>query len=241
MSLSQKELAVFAGGAITVRECCKPKALLNIDCDRTILETFLEHLPENSFSKVHLLIERDRLDEFEYISDWGMNNLNLQIRLVLTETGSSTEEKLVKFLSSGIDNRIVISYPDVFSSAQFWCCNDEIPEDKILVTAVPITSRFPRILCSPFESVVKGVSAYQAKVPANPHHVFSGRFEGDAFFIKESLDEYRRAEGHVNDLEVGFFDWLAARKFLISKIYLGPWFVADGPRDYDSICEFIRR
>ena len=241
MSFSQKELVLFAGGTVTVREYIKPKALLNIDCDRTILETFLEHLPKNSFSKIHLLIEVDRLDEFEYIANWGMKNLNLKIQLTLTETGSSTEEKLVKFLSSGTDNRLVISYPDVFSSAQFWSSNDEIPEDKILVTVVPITSRFPRVLFSPFESLVKGVSAYQAKVPANPHHVFSGRFEGDALCIKENLNEYRKTEGHVNNLEVGFFDWLAARKSLISKIYLGPWFVADGPRDYHSICEFIRR
>ena len=80
MSFSQKELVLFAGGTVTVREYIKPKALLNIDCDRTILETFLEHLPKNSFSKIHLLIEVDRLDEFEYIANWGMKNLNLKLQ-----------------------------------------------------------------------------------------------------------------------------------------------------------------
>jgi hypothetical protein len=240
MNLDQKELVLFAGGSLLREDSFRPKALHQIDENRKIIEAFLGHLPKNIFSKIYILIEDNRLDEFEYISNWGLKNLKLEIQLVATKNGSTTEEKLIKFLSRKIDGRLVFSYPDIFADEVFWSPSEEILEDKVSITITPLVSRFPRVYSSPFANIVKGVSAYQAKVPANPHYIFAGRFESNVLYLRNKLDEYLKSESKTGNLEVGFFDWLAAQKSLIQTVYLDSWFIADGPRDYNSIINFLR-
>ena len=235
MKKNDIDLVLFCGGSMKFENSELPKPLHIINSDKTILQYFIENLPKDYFRKITLLVERSWVKSFQKI----ISNYLIDISIFQVNDHSLTVEKLFEYLINNHHQKSIFSYPDIFSEESFWKYQDH-SSGSILMTKRPLSSRFPRVFSSPFDDVIKGVSDYESKIPANPHFIFAGKFQAENNSLKSYLNDFLTSDHLDKRLEVGFFDWLASKRLLVSNTYIDKWTIADGPRDYKEILNFKR-
>ncbi|MAY91229.1 MAG: hypothetical protein CMN00_08695 [Rickettsiales bacterium] len=193
------------------------------DGNELILDNY-RHI-EKYFDKITYVVEHDEIDLYKEIL--SKSNLDAQILKVKNET--STLQKLRNACDLMDEEYASFSYPDIFCSKNFW----SISKDKdFTISRVSISSRFPRIYSDIFTNVVKGISNYQSRVPANPHYIFGGKFDFNVEQLKKFIIDFKIEN---KNLEIDFLDELALKKTIHLKTIFEEWFNIDSDRDYSNM------
>lgn len=193
------------------------------DSNELILDNY-RHI-QKYFDKITYVVEYDEIDLYKEIL--SESNLDAQILKVKNET--STLQKLRNACDLMDEEYASFSYPDIFCSKNFW----SISKDKdFTISRVSISSRFPRIYSDIFTNVVKGISNYQSRVPANPHYIFGGKFDFNVEQLKKFILDFKIEN---KNLEIDFLDELALKKTIHLKTIFEEWFNIDSDRDYTNM------
>lgn len=227
-------LVLFCGGESQRFTENVPKPLLKLN-DKEIIINYLEQLNFSIFNRTILLVEENWVKKFNALVT-GYKN----VEVFEVKNSSSTLQKLKKFIDEYNDHSeyTIFSYPDIFVAKSYWKQSNK-STNKVVISQKPLTSRFPRIFTSPFNNKVKGVSDYNSKVPANPHYIFAGKFYSNTKFLQNMLETFLSKNDYDN-LEVSFFDWLAANGSLVSESYIDEWIICDSARDFKEINDLIK-
>lgn len=223
-------LFLFCGGLFFDGKSYRPKPLMLINGQDTLLEKYLLRLPSNKWDKILLLVENDFTHEFRELIK--KMNFPFEISLLECKNGSSTFEKFkVSILNSEFDIG-TYSYPDIFVENEYW---EDAVCDDMTITKVVSKSRFPKISEDIFSNVVRGVTLHSSNVPANPHYIYGGKFVGSRKKIEEYLTKYLDCSNIDAMFEVDFLNFLAKNKVLTSSIYYGNWHLFDNNRDLNGL------
>ncbi len=193
------------------------------DGNELILDNY-RHI-QKYFDKITYVVEHDEIDLYKEIL--SKSNIDAQILKVKNET--STLQKFRNACDLMDEEFASFSYPDIFCSKNFW----SISKDKdFTISRVSISSRFPRIYSDIFTNVVKGISNYQSRVPANPHYIFGGKFDFNVEQLKKFIQDFKIEN---KNLEIDFLDELALKKTIHLKTIFEEWFNIDSDRDYSNM------
>lgn len=202
----------------------KSKPLQKFGGKNELIISHLDHI-KNYFDKISYLVEKDEVSIFSKLLKKVVKNP----KIIEVKNSSSTIEKLKESMKHMKEEYACVSYPDIFCDSNFW----EISKmNDFTVSRVSISSRFPRIYSDIFTDVVKGVSNYQSKVPANPHFIYGGKFDFKVSEMKKFLKVFN---SEIKDFEIDFLDSLAQENTLIAKTIYGDWFHIDSDRDYSNM------
>ena len=175
------------------------------DGNELILDNY-RHI-EKYFDKITYVVEHDEIDLYKEI----LSKFNLDAQILKVKNETSTLQKLRNACDLMDEEYASFSYPDIFCSKNFW----SISKDKdFTISRVSISSRFPRIYSDIFTNVVKGISNYQSRVPANPHYIFGGKFDFNVEQLKKFILDFKIEN---KNLEIDFLDELALKKTIHLK------------------------
>ncbi|MDC1082116.1 hypothetical protein OAQ53_03440 [Gammaproteobacteria bacterium] len=193
------------------------------DSNELILDNY-RHI-QKYFDKITYVVEHDEIDLYKEI----LSESNLEAQILKVKNETSTLQKLRNACDLMDEEYASFSYPDIFCSKNFW----SISKDKdFTISRVSISSRFPRIYSDIFTNVVKGISNYQSRVPANPHYIFGGKFDFNVEQLKKFILDFKIEN---KNLEIDFLDELALKKTIHLKTIFEEWFNIDSDRDYTNM------
>lgn len=217
---------LFCGGNKNYKNG-KSKPLQKFGNDRELLLIHYEHI-KIFFDHITYIVEEDEINLFsDVLSDQGNN-----ISIFKVNKNTTTLQKLNEVTKIMSEDYASFSYPDIFCGSSFW----KISKDNdFTINKVSISSRFPRIYSDIFTDTVKGISNYQAQVPANPHYIFGGKFD---FYVKELKNHLLEFDIGNKNLEVDFLDNLALVNTIYTKTIYDEWFNIDSDRDFFNMMSF---
>lgn len=233
-------LYLFSGGP-AYDGVGRPKPLMKIRQDRSLLVHFLLHLKQQRASlpqSVTLLCD----DDHEAALRAELEPLSYPVPIYVRACGkqASTFEKFSKALLEAADRQglIQFGYPDIF----FF---DESPELKnqtvdsdslVHISAAPLTSRFPRLIVDLYNNKVKGISNYSSPVPSNPLCVFGGDLWGRVDQLQKLTEEFRLEAAMASpSLEYDFFFWLINQDKMRCVMHYGERLWIDSTRDINQL------
>jgi NDP-sugar pyrophosphorylase family protein len=231
-------LFLFCGGERTYNGERSPKPLIRLANKKTLLETYLYTLC-SKFDDIRLIVEKKHSEQFKKALTElpKLNSSKLEIFVVENET--STFQKFEAVMDESRFKDACFSYPDIFTDASFW---NDLSFAELFITTTPVRTRFPRVYSSPFNNIVKGVSRYTSRMPANPHLIFAGTFGGSYDNIKNALDSFTTNLDKASvSFEVDFLDYCAGAGLLRYRDYYDSWVIADSERDYEQIIGMLSR
>lgn len=225
-------LFLFCGGERTYNGERIPKPLIRLANKKTLLETYLGTVVDK-FDDIRLIVEKKHSNLFKQILNESTNLKGCRIEIVLTENDTCTFQKFETVIEASTFDSACFSYPDIFTDSSFW---SELSFSNLFITTTPVRTRFPRVYSSPFNDIVKGVSRYASRMPANPHLIFAGTFGGSYGDIKSALNAFSaNLEKNKLSFEVDFLDYCAGAGLLKYRDYYDNWVIADSERDYEQI------
>lgn len=231
---------LFCGGPAIDNEG-RPKPLMKISEDRSLLVHFLLYLKHNRQvmpASVTLLCD-DPQKEFIKAD---LSNLSYPVPIHILACGQqpNTFEKLCCALNANTDRKglVQFGYPDIFSFDEFM----EPKEDAITldpsvhISVAALTSRFPRLIVDLYSNKVRGISNYSSPVPSNPLHVFGGDLWGRIDQLIQLIEEFRhQAPTPTPNLEYDFFFWLINNDKMHSVMLYGERLLVDSIRDVSQL------
>jgi len=229
-------LVLFCGGPAIYRNL--PKPLQTLHTGETLLERYLKHIEPNAPKRIILLVDQffeknflDIIINIDYLSD---------ISIITCPDHCSTFTKLQVMMENCpiTEGSIMLSYPDifVFEKLQVPMTDDPYLHEKVFISNVAISSRFPRLVVDPYVGKVRGISKHISAMPSNPLHIYGGhliaRIELLRNLIKEFLSEVSIEEP---SLEFDLFFWLINTNRMLSFPIYGQWIQADSPREIEEL------
>ncbi len=233
-------LFLFCGGPAIYGEGV-PKPLMKVSEGCTLLMYFLSHLVERNTplpSSIHLLCDEGQKTAFEN----EVQKFVAPVPICVEEcsASASTFEKFEHALANVSDQHawVQFGYPDIFffgENAQPYF-DVEASNACVQISAVPLTSRFPRLFVDIYNNQVKGISNHTAPVPANPMHVFGGDLWGKCAELMALVKEFKAtANIEQPSLEYDFFFWLINQKKMKSVLLYGERLWVDSNRDIQKL------
>ena len=240
------ESFLFCGGP-SIKGENLPKPLLKVRPDQTLLSCFLAHLVEHrqlSPDCVTLLCDTGQEQLFE--DEVAKSSYPFNVRVQACGSQASTFDKLETALNRLDDTRSTVhfGYPDIFFFG------NPIDFEKkslgsgapVMITAAPLTSRFPRLVVDIYTNEVKGISNYSAPFPANPMYVFGGDLWGCGKELLHLVREFKLDTNRINvTLEYDFFFWLINHKKMRCVMLVGERVWVDSDRDIRNLQVMLGR
>jgi hypothetical protein len=227
-----KTLFLFCGGERTYNGERSPKPLIRLANKKTLLETYLFTLG-SEFDDIRFIVEKKHSEQFKRVLTELPKSNNCELEVFLVENETSTFQKFGAVIDESSFENACFSYPDIFTDPSFW---NDLSFSELFITTTPVRTRFPRVYSSPFNNIVKGVSRYTSRMPANPHLIFAGTFGGSYNNIKNALNLFAtNLDGASVSFEVDFLDYCAGAGLLRYKDYYDSWVIADSERDFENI------
>jgi hypothetical protein len=199
----------------------KSKPLQKFVADKELVLIHYEHI-KSYFNKITYIVEENEISLYSEI----LANLGNNVHIFRANNHTTTLQKLYEVTNIMSEEFASFSYPDIFCGKDFWQISKE---QSFTISRVSIKSRFPRIFSDIFTENVKGISNYQAQVPANPHYIFGGKFD---FNVKELQSCLSGFDIQNKNLEIDFLDDLALAKTIYAKTVFDDWFNIDSDRDF---------
>jgi hypothetical protein len=241
------ELFLFCGGVAMDQEG-RPKPLMKLHDGRSLIAHFLSFFTAqngNPPKKITLLCD----DGQKTLYEAELKKTQVLCSIAIQECGknSTTFEKFSCALRAldmeHVRSFIHFSYPDIFffgESSEPSISSLE-SETALIISAAPLTSRFPRLSIDPYSNEVKGISNYNSPVPANPMHVFGGDIWGRAEKLIELIGEFsaQHAETLKPSLEYDFFFWLVNEKKVRCVMKHGERLLVDSFRDVQKLMTLL--
>jgi hypothetical protein len=233
-------LYLFCGGPAIDAEG-RPKPLMKISDHRSLLVHYLAYLKHHRQAmptRVTLLC--DDHQEAAIKADIGDLWYPVPIHIMPCGQQPNTFEKFCHALhQSAVGEELVqFGYPDIFSF-------DEIAnpweamltsEASVYISAVALTSRFPRLIIDVYNKKVQGISNYLSPVPANPLYVFGGDLWGSVDQLTHLVDQFRKELIVPSpSLEYDFFFWLINHNKMYCVILHGERLWIDSIRDVNQL------
>lgn len=233
------ELVLFCGGPAIYGGV--PKPLQKLCSGETLVERYLISSKTRLPGRVTLLVEEKfRSDYFDLFDD---HTYPTDLTLLSCPDDSSTLTKMKLFLDSCsvLDKTVMFSYPDIFIDGQIDIPNDTdtLLTDKVLISSVPVTSRFPRLVIGPYDNSVQGISSHSSPVPPNPLCIFGGHLLVHTGLMSSLVSAFLcETTLSAPSLEFDLFFWLINTLRMCSMPIHGRWIQADTPRDIEAILAF---
>jgi hypothetical protein len=223
------DIVLFCGGPQIYGDAV-PKPLSKMPDGSSVLVNYLRHqlMPSESIT---LMVESEFVQSFtNEVSQ--LSKLNDKLRIVSCEQGSSTLEKMKRYLmlNERQTNKLLFTYPDVFyfgPPSDFFKLRFHEPVSYVSI--VPLRSRFSQLAVDIYSSEVKSVSLRPVKMPANSTFIFGGHFFSDRKLIEKLLASFDDSEGpqHKLTLEGDFLKYLISNSVLESVLLSKRWVKAD--------------
>jgi hypothetical protein len=235
-------LYLFCGGAAIYGKG-RPKPLMKIRKDRSLLVHYLSYLKHqrlNMPESVTLLCDDDQ--EGEINAELSSLTYPVPIHILACGQQPNTFEKLCRALHGNEGSKRVVQfgYPDIFSFDDF-----TEPQQGALtsgasvhISAVALTSRFPRLIVDVYNNKVRGISNYTSPVPANPLHVFGGDMWGRVDLLLALVKEFQdQAAAAPLSLEYDFFFWLINNNKMQCVLLYGEHLRVDSLREVSQLLD----
>ncbi len=233
-------LFLFCGGPAIYGDGV-PKPLMKVSADRSLLLHFLSHLVERKAPlplSITLLCDDGQKAAFEN----ELQKFVCPVPICVEEcsASASTFEKFEHALEKVKDQRswIQFGYPDIFFFGENAQPEFEVDTSNacVQISAVPLTSRFPRLFVDIYNNEIKGISNHSAPVPANPMHVFGGDLWGRCADLTALVKEFKAtAKIEQPSLEYDFFFWLINQKKMRCVLLFGERLWVDSNRDIQKL------
>lgn len=229
----KRELVLFCGGPAIFGDGV-PKPLLPVQADRSLIEHYLGQVDPSQYVSVTLLVERAHVEPFR--AAIARASPTVPSRLLVIDDGASTLRKLQAFTTTDLGpNRVLeFSYPDLFFDGDpgFDRLDPQVLEHQVLISQIPVNSRFPRLMIDEYSGEVRGISRHVSAVPANPYYIFGGHLLALPERLRVLLEDFgAEYDLAVASLEFDFLSWLINRDLVIAHPLYGRMIHADTPRD----------
>ncbi len=233
-------LFLFCGGPAIYDES-NPKPLMRIKHRRSLLAYFLEHLERRPSPPASVTLLCDEGQQDAYGAMLASEKKNLPIFIQTCGPRASTLEKFECALANQIDQRAVVrfGYPDIFYFGQEADPDPStLTQGLVTISAVALSSRFPRLIIDSYTSCVRSISKHNAVVPANPMHVFGGDVWGQVDVLSTLCSLHRAQTANPQpSLEYDFFFWLINQQKLRFTMLYGDHLRIDSLRDVSRLLQ----
>lgn len=236
------DLILFCGGSPVPNQNL-PKPLLVMPNSLTVLENQLFQLKDKNIPRITLLVEENYFDlVYALVEKKKESKKNIVILKTVNE--STTLDKLSQFLSASIacGSNLLFSYPDIFYFGD-WTENFKATsnDERIVISGVPLQSRFPELIYDPYTFEVSSVSLRPTRVPANSSTIYGGHLYAKLGTIRRCLESFYLESSHLLNpiLEEDFLKFLSSNNLLDLTILENRWIKADSAKENWEICKLL--